>query len=150
MSLSKSHVYNCARAHTQFDLDHSGRYLVTPSHEHQEAAAAPEPLCKGQADNEEARAGARRGRGVIRVYDLWGQGACLAARITCPTPCVSGVSLHPSMVLEHLNPLPRRLFLPLHPSYRLGHACLQNGFVFLCCHLTRVGVHVHLQACGTQ
>ena len=71
----------------QFDLDHSGRYLVTPSHAQESASGA-----------EDTHAG------VLRVYDLWGHGATVAAEVICPGPAISGVSLHPTLVLPPSPP----------------------------------------------
>jgi hypothetical protein len=82
----------------QFDLDHSGRYLVTPSHGssgHRQAASRAE---------DEAPA-----NGVLRIYDLWGQGAAVAGEVSCPSPWISGVSLHPTQVRAFLAPLTRSL-----------------------------------------
>jgi hypothetical protein len=89
----------------QFDLDHSGRYLVTPSHgsSHRQAASRSE---------DEAPA-----NGVLRIYDLWGQGAAVAGEVSCPSPWISGVSLHPTQVRKKENNLLARL----HASHTHEH-----------------------------
>ena len=66
----------------QFDLDYSGRYLVTPSHADPAASGSQQPTTCG----------------IIRIFDLWGQGAAVAGEISCPGPSISGVSLHPTAV----------------------------------------------------
>ena len=89
----------------QFDLDNSGRYLVTPSHSAARAPACEESahkiLSEASADQHHATSqdyGQAQG-GVLRIFDLWSPGAAVVGEVVCPGHWTSGVSIHPTLPL---------------------------------------------------